>query len=81
MSKAAPIENAIFNMDIINKINLATSLIEAKEIAFSAIESKPKAKPFNREKAANLVENAKSKNHLVMSCSNFFLAHDGLRQI
>lgn len=71
----ADIATGFFNISVINKVFAADTLEEAKSIAMLAIDAQPNAKPHNINKARAIVNAATTKDKLLLSMSNFMLAH------
>jgi hypothetical protein len=64
-----------FTVDTLNEIDAVQDLVVAKEIANKAIADMPNARPYNIKKATAVIVAAKNKRQLMLSLSNFILAH------
>lgn len=75
MAEKKKMKLGFFSMSDVNKVVKAKSHIEAKEIAFAAIDAQPNAKENNIKKAKHMVIKSKDKIHLAQCMTNFLLAH------
>ncbi len=69
------INKGFFTMEDVNKISVMTNIQEAKQYALSRVTAQPNAHLENINKATTVINKAKNINQLVLSISNFVLAH------
>jgi len=64
-----------FHVDHLHAMDKAGTHDEAKQIAHAAIDAQKGATPENTKKAKLMVDQSKSKKHLMIGASNFMLSH------
>lgn len=69
------IKQGFFTVGTLTLINNAKDLAEAKRIALAAVDAQPNARDKNVKKALAVINRAKSTKDLLLSLSNFMLAH------
>lgn len=69
------ISTGFFTVGTLTLINNAKDLAEAKRVALAAVNAQPNARDKNIKKALAVINTAKSKKSLLLSLTNFMLAH------
>lgn len=85
VKKDREIQTGFFTIEVLNEIDKAQTLAQGKVIAAKSvdkfIEEHPKVKSYNVKKAREVINRSNSLKTLLISVSNFMLAHpsEGLK--
>lgn len=68
-----------FSMELINRVATIRDLGEAKRAALDAVAARRHAMEHNKRKAASACEHCTTVKALLVTMTNFMLAHEGMR--